>query len=742
MNTYLRQIQGNLGKFYIPAITLLMTLIIFALGYFQVRPQSLSIGINQVADQTIQSPITIEDTEQTELNRERARSNTPDVYAFNEDIRTEQIRLVDEYFEQIFMMRDQEYTGEDLSELVSNSDLRTQVRFQTLSEERQPDQQIPFGQLNEDEQTLVYQGHFRQLGDPLEAIAIDIPSDAVRLLIGQSVEELSAIRTQLNEILNSILAEEIQANELNRYVNESFDFVEAQSLGVDSKLILNQLLSEFIVPTSVYSEEETARRREEAAAAVSPSYILQGQVIVQEGHIINENVIRQLELVGLTGGDVNLDSVYIFLLILIFHLIGINYLASKSEDSLKIKQNEMTAYTLIVSIGFLFMNVFSFLQASGIDYVMLVFPIFFTHMLAVERLPRRLLLTFLVAFHVLSLFVFHDGQSITESFITQAYYLYVIGFTGFYYLTRGNFDNLKEILITGLLGNVFFTLLVLALLSIPLVSELSIIVFGMTSLSLVSSLILYFFIEPYWSALLDTDAPLTLNELSNLNHPLLTLLIEKAPGSYHHSIMVASLAAQAAEVIGANSLLAKVASYYHDVGKTVHPLFFVENLSEGRESPHGVITAEESAQIIIGHVSEGQKILESHKMPQSIIDICNEHHGTTMVKYFYHQAQQDSNHSVEPKLFTYPGPKPQTKESVIIMIADSLEAACRSLKSYSQESLEGMVNNIIQGKINDGQLSDSDITVHELQLIKASFIKTLASMYHTRIEYPEEKVKV
>ena len=190
------------------------------------------------------------------------------------------------------------------------------------------------------------------------------------------------------------------------------------------------------------------------------------------------------------------------------------------------------------------------------------------------------------------------------------------------------------------------------------------------------------------------------------------------------------------EAIGGDSLLTRVAAYYHDIGKTIHPRFFTENINSGMESPHQMITAQESAAIIMGHVTEGTRILEESSMPKSIIDICMQHHGTTLVKYFYYQAKKDTP-TVNEYNFRYPGPKPQTKEAAIVMIADSVEAASRTLKNYNQESIETLVDNIINDKINDNQFSDCDLTVNDLKIVRRSLISGVAGMYHTRVEYPK-----
>src|SRR6184192_602988 len=241
-------------------------------------------------------------------------------------------------------------------------------------------------------------------------------------------------------------------------------------------------------------------------------------------------------------------------------------------------------------------------------------------------------------------------------------------------------------------------------------------------------------------------------ELSDLNHPLLRRMTIEAPGTYHHSLVVANLAEAAAEKIGANATLCRVCSYFHDVGKLVKPQYFTENMSFER-NPHDDLAPTMSALIIIAHVKEGVDLALKHRLNQRIIDIIQEHHGTSLVRYFYQRALQqhedaraggkimklreDDIPEVKEEIFRYGGPKPQTKESAIVSLADTIESASRSLEKPTPQKIETLVNELIEERISDRQLDDCDLTLGELKIIAERFRFTLLMMLHSRIAYPK-----
>ena len=235
---------------------------------------------------------------------------------------------------------------------------------------------------------------------------------------------------------------------------------------------------------------------------------------------------------------------------------------------------------------------------------------------------------------------------------------------------------------------------------------------------------------------------LQLTELSRPTHPLLRQLLLKSPGTYHHTIVVSNMAERAAAAIGADAFLTRVGAYYHDIGKTVRPYFFSENIADG-VSPHEKLDPRTSAQVIISHVTDGLDLAEKYHLPPRIRDFIREHHGDSLVQYFYVKAQKEAAEGevVEEVDFRYPGPNPRSKETAILMLADTCEAAIRSIRPPNREALRELVNRLIDERVANGELDNSDLTFRELQIVKGVFLRVLEGVNHPRISYPEPTQK-
>ena len=236
---------------------------------------------------------------------------------------------------------------------------------------------------------------------------------------------------------------------------------------------------------------------------------------------------------------------------------------------------------------------------------------------------------------------------------------------------------------------------------------------------------------------------ISLLELTDVSHPLLQELARRAPGSYNHSITVASIGEAAADSIGANGLLLRVGAYFHDIGKMLKPEYFIENMTEGQENPHDKLSPAMSSLIIIGHVKDGVEMAEQHNLPRKLIDFIEQHHGRTVVEYFYREAanrvDEDHRTDAEEASFQYPGPKPQSRETGVMMLADAIESASRTLKEPTPARIRSLVNEITLKRVMEGQFDECGLTMAELRTVQESIVKSLLAVYHGRVKYPDQK---
>jgi hypothetical protein len=240
--------------------------------------------------------------------------------------------------------------------------------------------------------------------------------------------------------------------------------------------------------------------------------------------------------------------------------------------------------------------------------------------------------------------------------------------------------------------------------------------------------------------LFDLTTTLRLMELARPTHPLLRHLLLKAPGTYHHSILVSNMAEQAAERVGADPLLARVGGFYHDIGKIARPYFFVDNQADGVNA-HERLDPQTSAEIIISHVKDGLDMARKYRLPSAVRDFIPQHQGTGLVTFFYHKAVEEAGgpENVDESKFRYPGPKPQTKEIGILMLADSCEAAVRAARPASREEIAEIVRKVTDGKILAGELDECDLTLRDFEQVRQAFVDALSGVFHPRVQYPESR---
>lgn len=482
-----------------------------------------------------------------------------------------------------------------------------------------------------------------------------------------------------------------------------------------------------VEPNSFYDKEKTDQKKNEVIEKTAPVMVKKDQNIVTEGEQITPEKYALLNSLGLLSSNTRSEwYVYINLGILLALVLFLeSFYLYKYQTDIYRDWSKLALINIINCIMLVLARVLSIVSPFLI-------PLAFAPMLLTLLLNYRASLTI----SVLNVILISAAVNFNVEIVVIALLNAVVGA-----LILQKLHQRNDILYSCLY---IFVITVLATLSIGfLLSSNSGDVFIKVAFSIAGTVlsgILTIGLLPFFETTFDIVTTIKLLELSNPNSPLLKKLLMETPGTYHHSILVANLAEVGAEAVGGNPVLARVCSYYHDVGKIKRPYFFKEN-QVGNENPHDKITPNLSALIITSHVKDGLELAKDYKLPKVIKDIIEQHHGTSLVKYFYVTAKNASDKPEEilEEDFKYPGPIPFTKEAGIIMLADSVEAAVRSISEPTQTKIENMVDNIIKSRLNEGQLDNCDLTLKDLTKIKEAFIKSLMGIYHQRIEYPVDK---
>ena len=513
---------------------------------------------------------------------------------------------------------------------------------------------------------------------------------------------------------------------------------------------LRRMAQNLLVPNLRLNMREWEQRRRKAREALPPKtiQIRRNSVAIAQGTTIGPVQLRILESIekAREGRKSGFQILMLAGLLLSVILVFTSFLRRFTLNRVVVSNKDMWAMGLITIIVVVIAKFTSFLSDSGIaeSLTALVPRSAFAFLVPLAAGP---MLVGLVVASGEVVWIYSVFEAIVLSFQSDAGFSFLIvaiasGLAG----ARGVFNCRKrnDIYWAGVraglvaaLGATFITLTREGF-SLGRADDMAWVAgFGLVSgvLSSMVALMLIPIIESVFSYTTDVR----LLELGNLNHPLLKDMIVRAPGTYHHSLVVGSMVEAAAEEIGANPLLAKVSSYYHDIGKTEHAAYFIENQRTGH-NPHDDLSPYMSKTILIAHVKDGVELATKYKLGKPIQDVIVQHHGTTLISFFYNRAKErmESEGGDEPpqEEFRYPGPKPQFREAALCMLADSIEAAARSLDEPTPARLQNIVKNIIQRKFVDGQLEECNLTLRDLSIIEEAFIRVLLGIYHQRIDYP------
>lgn len=728
------------------------------------KPHYTSLDAGDIASKNIRASedILVEDKASTLKNRKRAEETSPDVYDFDTKLNRDITKRVSTAFD--LMTKFYKERVPDLYAFIEQEEERTEIdtestrikkeinlklnRFESSEEFKAKEMEfqtiLKIDLSDKTFKTLRWHHYKKEIRNNIadfisQAMGIGVVGsmEFVNMDKGILLREIGADTERVLPDAGSII-DIRQANGLIRRLAEEGIPAEHKSL----QAAVSHICQRLIQPNLTFNKNETEKRKMEAIENEKPVFyqIKKGEMIIREGERVTEEHI--LKLRALESKQLGMSSVATIaghaIFVMLFLSLFWAYL-KRFKPALTLDKQSLLLFGLILVFNLasakLFLTIFKDIRYGGtieISSYRYAVPYAAGPMLVAILFEADIALIFSLLNAFLVGFLIKDGFS--YSLLSLA--------GGLIATYKSNqYKKRSSILKAGLLISIanVVTIIPIDLMSNTLIlrSGFHDIAFGIMGGVIVA--IIVSAMLPLIESIFHLTSDIKLLELSDLNHPLLSELVVQAPGTYHHSIIVGNLAEDAAEAIGANPLFARVASYFHDVGKMKKPEYFVEN-QHGNINRHDGLAPSMSSLILISHIKDGVELAKSHRLMPKIIDIIKEHHGTGLITYFYSKAKEmedPSIHEVKEEDFRYPGPMPNTKESAIVMLADSVEAASRTLDDPTPSRLKGLVQKIIDDKFIDGQLDHSNLTLNDLHKITNSFVRILTGIFHYRVEYPE-----
>lgn len=494
--------------------------------------------------------------------------------------------------------------------------------------------------------------------------------------------------------------------------------------------VVISLVQNFIAPTQEVDQAATEEARRKAAAAVTPVQVTieKGETILRNGDVVGLGDIEKLEAVGLRNATIRWRDAASMALIVVavtsllcVYLNRFQPLVSKSPRRLV-----LLGVLLIVQV------IAAKLTIPGREYYGYLFPTAAVPMLLAILLDTELGLLTAAILSVLMGIAANSGLELVVSAL-------VAGGLGALSVHRMERINALSVAALAVAAGNFVVIIAFQLMNGESSPQLFALdgVLAVTSGGLSAALTLG--TVSFLGHIFGIATTMNLLELAHPSQPLFRRLLTEAPGTYHHSVVVANLAERAAATIGADTLLCRIGGYYHDIGKLSRPYAFVENQVDG-QNIHDQLDAHTSARVILAHVPDGLALAAKYRIPSRVRDMIAQHHGTTLVQYFYRQACQGAEQPVDEAAFRYSGPRPQSREAGIMMLADGVEATIRATRDRSSENIEAIIDKIIRDRVSTGQLDECELTMSDLHKIRKAFLSVLQGIYHPRIEYPVEPV--
>lgn len=520
-----------------------------------------------------------------------------------------------------------------------------------------------------------------------------------------------------------------------RGANEFAQFQLSRTLNENLSRLGIELYNKVIAPNYIFNEERRQARLDEAISNISltKGAMAQGQVIIRRGDMVNEQTANILESLD-AARALNASELERWLrfsggvvLVIVISLVFYMYLYLYRR---KISTDNVLFFLVFLTLG---------LISAGTAFV-LYFDVAHPFIIPVAIAPIILTIIFDSRVGIIASVTLASLIGLVHGYNFEFTIATISACSMGVFSVRDVKDRSQFFFTTP--GVVFLTYIItMGAFSLAKMEGWDVVVDNLMYIAINSVFILFTYpIILLFEKLFGVTTDFTLLELGDTNQPLLKELMNKAPGTFHHSLQVANLSEAAASAVGANSLLNRVGALYHDIGKMIKPDYFVENQSSGINE-HDKLKPQMSAMVIKAHVSEGVKMAEEHGLPKTLIDFIETHHGTSVIRYFYEKAKEDENlkEMLDEEQFKYEGPLPNTKETGILLLADGIEAASKAMKNPTYSKLENLVNRMVDDRVAEGQLSHCPLTFRDLQIIKETFLNILVGIYHSRIEYPEDQ---
>lgn len=557
-----------------------------------------------------------------------------------------------------------------------------------------------------------------------QTLAVSLPSTAVTALAHLSESELVQAEDQTKTILHKYFQRGIRDDELDVARKHIVIETEDLSLGKRIEPVVAGIAQAHLKPNFILNVKETDKRKQSAMSSIEPvrETVKKGQVMVRRGDIVTPEQIHAMEEMGLSKGQVSTTRIFGLAIFVVTVLVLLVLCIHKFAYSIYQNDLQLVLLGLIILVTLL-------LGKAAHYYSDFAAPIAAGALLAAILVEARIGFFISVALALLfGIIVDHDLRAVATALVGS-----VVGVYSVSKMSHG-----YSLIKTGIWMAVANFLVIASTGFIEQIPISQVLIQGLLGiLSGIGAAVITTGLLPYLEHTFNITTPLKLLELAQPNHPLLQRLLLDAPGTYHHSVLVGNLAETAAGSIGADPIVVRVGAYYHDIGKIKRAYFFVEN-QVANDNPHDKIAPSLSTLIVTSHIKDGVDLCRENNLPQIIIDIIQQHHGTMLVSYFYNRATETEHaECIIEEDFRYEGPKPQTKEAALIMLADACEAAVRSIGKPNVNRIEATVRKIIRERLHDGQLDECNLTLKDLTVIGDVFIRVLSSMFHTRIEYPD-----